>query len=374
MFRFILLTKRYYTNMDLISDRFGRLFHIPFQLNRNGCKGIILASDYYTKRNELTEIDGLKLYSVQLNTKSAFSYLWTIWNTTRSFYPDVIIASGDTFFGFVGFLLSVLLKIPFVFDIYDDYRAFGTNKLFFMKFLFTYLIKKADLVLCASYKLLNKLSHYNESIIVIENGVDEEQFRKFSRNDARRKTGIDDKDVVLGYFGAIASKRGVEILIEACRSLKETYPAMRLLLAGKNYLDLELKDSFIDYRGVVPQTDVPLLINTCNVAVIPYEHDMQVDVSNPCKLAEYLACKVPITATKISDIPEMLKEYPEALCSPGDVNDLMRAIRYQLKEQKIFPFLEELTWQSLGRRTFESINTLLGNKNNSKTNSPLKSD
>lgn len=40
-----LLCKRYYTNKDLLNDRFGRLYHLPVQLARLGAEVSVTAID-----------------------------------------------------------------------------------------------------------------------------------------------------------------------------------------------------------------------------------------------------------------------------------------------------------------------------------------
>ncbi|MCU0974490.1 MAG: hypothetical protein MUF80_11140, partial [Burkholderiales bacterium] len=44
--RVFFLAKRYYTNKDLLEDRFGRLFHLPVQLAAQGANVAVTAMDY----------------------------------------------------------------------------------------------------------------------------------------------------------------------------------------------------------------------------------------------------------------------------------------------------------------------------------------
>ena len=57
--RIYLICKRYYTNKDLIKERFGRLYHLPKEWVANGAEIWVNAIDYRDKiSNELT-IDGV---------------------------------------------------------------------------------------------------------------------------------------------------------------------------------------------------------------------------------------------------------------------------------------------------------------------------
>ncbi len=171
-------------------------------------------------------------------------------------------------------------------------------------------------------------------------------------------------------FGSIEPNRGVDTLIEAGRRLRQEIPDLRVLLAGYNGTSLDLKEPWIDYRGALPQERVPLLINACNVTVIPYHEDKQVSVSNACKIAEYLACGVPIVATRVSDHAEILAQAPQGLCRPGDPDDLARAIRLQLHAPQRVDFTGQLSWSNLAERLDQGLRALRDGSPRACRNSP----
>ena len=155
--------------------------------------------------------------------------------------------------------------------------------------------------------------------------------------------------MVVGFFGSIEDKRGTKILLEAAQSILPKYPTLRVLLAGKNNLSLELKGAHIDYRGMQPQTFLPTMINACDVVTIPYELDPQVEMSNPCKVAEYLACHIPVVVTKVSNMSEIFASTPEVLAQPGSVESLAEALLRQLKEPTFTPLPDGLSWFDLAQ-------------------------
>ena len=91
---------------------------------------------------------------------------------------------------------------------------------------------------------------------------------------ARKKLRIDQKDTVIGYFGFMGPNYGIKDLVNATRKLRNTYPRVRLLLAGKKHNHIDIDQPYIDYRGVVNQKEIPLFINSSNVVVIPYLEQM----------------------------------------------------------------------------------------------------
>ncbi len=355
----LMLCKRHYTNRDLIANRFGRLFHLPVQLEQKGVSFVVVAEDYKNKKTEKKNINGVSFYSFSFRVLSLITFFYEYIKVIKTFQPDIIIASSDSHFGIIGLISARLCKVPFVFDVYDDYRAFGTNRLPLMKTFFMLAVKKADLVICSSHPLKDQLSGENNSLVVIENGVDTDMFCFSVRADAREKKDISIDKIVIGYFGCIGKNRGVEVLVQAVNILKKDFPQISLLLAGKNDFGKSFDTSSLDYRGEVNQEEIPLLINASDVVVIPYLPDPQVNMSNPCKLAEYLSCGIPIVATKVSDLAASFKKIPEALCLPGNAEDMARAIKWQLENRKTLPLPDNLTWESLGIRFRNELEKLM---------------
>jgi glycosyltransferase involved in cell wall biosynthesis len=207
---------------------------------------------------------------------------------------------------------------------------------------------------------MEKLYRQNKSVTVIENGVDTNLFKPCSRQMARKKLRIDQKATVIGYFGFMGPNYGIKELVNATKKLRDTYPRVRLLLAGKKHNQIGgLDQPYIDYRGVVNQKEIPLFINSSDVVVIPYLTDGQISVSNPCKLSEYLACNAPIVSTRVSNIPEILSDIPEALCNPGDADEMAKAIKCQLETPTLVPFPDRLKWESLGKKFRQVLERLL---------------
>jgi len=357
--KILMLCKRHYTNRDLIANRFGRLFHLPVQLAQKGIDFSVVTADYKNKKAKKKYINGVSFYSFPFRTLSLIPFFYRFARVIKTFQPDLIIASSDSHFGIMGLITAKICKIPFVFDIYDDYRVFGTNKLPLMKTFFMLAVKKADLVVYSSKPLHKQLHEKNGSSVVIENGVDTDLFCPSCSKGAREKLNICTERIVVGYFGAISKNRGVETLIQAVSILKQELPQISLLLAGKNDLGISFDKSYVDYRGEVDQKDVPVLINSSDIVVIPYLPDPQVNMSNPCKLAEYLACRIPIVATKVTDLAVSLEKTPEALCVPDDAEDMARAIKWQIENKKTLSLPDSLNWEALGARLKNELVKLL---------------
>jgi len=201
--KILIICKRHYTNKDLITDHFGRLFHLPFQLVKIGHEGLVIAGDLRTKKTDKIQIDGLCIYSLPLSIVKFSKFINECKEIIKNFEPDILIASGDSYLGYLGLKIARKLEIPLVFDVYDDYTSFGSNRLPGMKCLFYKATKNADLVITSSEPLRKKLQDFNKNILVIENGYDPQLFRPIPKNDVRTKLNIPILDTIVGYFGSI---------------------------------------------------------------------------------------------------------------------------------------------------------------------------
>ena len=89
------------------------------------------------------------------------------------------------------------------------------------------------------YKLIQK-GLKEESIEVIPNGIDANEFNSFSRKDVdavREKFKVDDK-VLLLFVGKIIPRKGVEVLLKAIKLVVELgCDKFILLLVGDTSLD-----------------------------------------------------------------------------------------------------------------------------------------
>ena len=362
--KFILLCKRYYTNKDLIIDKFGRLFYLPIELKKQGFEVIVVAADYRNKIPVYQQIEGVDFYSIPLTVSSIFLFFTQINKIIKENQPDVLMASGDTHFGIIGYVLAKQLKIPFLFDIYDFYPSFGTNKLLGMKTAFYTLLKRASLVVCASDPLKQITEQYNKSVVTIENGVDTQLFKHLDKKVARQELNLPLDIKIVGFFGSLTERSGPQ-LIEACKLVKEQYPNMLLLLAGKLDLAPEMvNQAWIKYLGFVSQTEVVKMINACDVVTLPYELKSdntakQIQMSNACKIAEYLACQIPVVSTRVSNYRDFFQHAPQSFCEANDSNDMANAIILQFEMPQLEPFPEHLTWTNLTKKLIQHIDNLL---------------
>lgn len=351
--RILLLCKRRYTNMDLLADRFGRLFHLPLQLARHGFDVEVVALDYRSTAREEMRAEGVRFRTEPADIAHLPLLYPRLRKLVREARPDVIIASGDSHIGYLGLRLARGAGARSAFDVYDYYPAFKGNRLPGMRWMFRKAVAGADLVIAAGGRLACELQPLNPCIAVIGNGVDTALFRPIERETARRELGLDPAIPIAGYFGSINPTRG-PLLIEAAALLRARGIDLHLLLAGP-VRGIPLEREWIDYRGQVAQSAIPALINACDVAVIPYLSSPFNDRSSACKIAEYLACGVPVVATDVAGHADYFGDTENALCAPTP-QAMADTIARQIERPSHATLPPGMSWEGLGTTLANALN------------------
>jgi len=327
------------------------------ELQKLGCDVSVFVLDYRHPESEEITIEGVLFKTIPC-TKSKFPQVpFLSYLTIKNLAPDIIIASGDSHIGFLGLLIAKHLRGRFVFDVYDYYPAFRGNRLPGFKAMFRKAVSKADLVLCASSPLLERLAGLNANRLLIENGVDRNLFNPEDKCEARKSLGIPLGAVVIGYFGSINADRG-PLLIAACKELAREFPNLCLLMAGK-VTQVDLAEPWIRYLGELPQTSLPKLIAASDVVTLPYANDPFNSMTGACKIAEYLACERPIVATRIAGHEAMFRDAPASLCEPSS-SDMLAALRRQLELRQSAVFPGNLEWGFIGKALLEQLDAISG--------------
>jgi len=367
--RFLFISKRQYTNKDLIDDRYGRCRELPLQLSvlKHQVVGTCLS---YSKKPESIVQDAVDNANVEWHSLNAgtfklpglIRYFFYTHRLAKRFQPDVIIATSDSIYGIIALFLGRLLKVPYVFDLYDNYESFAAIKLPFVRFLYAKAIREACLVSVVSEPLkqhvTNKFTRKGP-IEVVENGVNPDLFHPREKNECRRSLNLPENAKLVGVAGAISRTRGIGLIFPAFARLLQTSRDIYLVLAGKADADIKIPSSDrIINLGELPFEKMPLLVASLDVSIVSNIDSAFGRYCFPQKLVEAVATNTPTVVAAVGAMQILLEGTPELLFKPGDVDDLIRAIKYQL-DHGVVPQLPGRTWTDLGKHLDQSIRTAL---------------
>jgi len=129
----------------------------------------------------------------------------------------------------------------------------------------------------------------------------------------------------IGFLGSLRPWHDIGVLLDAMQILQRRIPA-RLLIIGdgpdRERLSPRLASIGADVTGMVPHSDLPKHLARLDVGVAPYSA-MQPFYFSPLKLFDYMGAALPIVASRVGNLEEMLQggrlgllcepDHPEAL-------------------------------------------------------------
>jgi len=171
-------------------------------------------------------------------------------------------------------------------------------------------------------------------IEVIGSAVDLEKFKP-PRNRAkfRREIGLGDNTPLIGNVGMIRPDKGQLVLVEAAPLVLQKRPDARFVIVGQGTgilkRGINVRNA-IDRAGLADKIimagyrwDTPNVYAACDMIVIA---SLRTEAS-PIVLREAFASGRPVIATKVGDIPEILRDRENGLLiEPGDTQALANAI------------------------------------------------
>ena len=133
------------------------------------------------------------------------------------------------------------------------------------------------------------------------------------------------------FVGRLASVKGVPVLFRALQQVAVDHPDLRLILIGdgpeRAALEGDVRamglSGIVDFQGYKAQTEVAQALRDTDILVLPSFAE-----GLPVVLMEALAARVPVLATRIAGVSELVEDgISGRLVAPGDPQALERALR-----------------------------------------------
>jgi len=365
------LCKRLYMSKDVITDRYGRLYEIPYQLCQQENQVLAFSLSYKNKKkghclNYSNKSTGtLDWFSYNLGNfflPGLLLYVWKVFTHIKRFQPDVLIGSSDSIHCIITAFIAKQLKIPYVLDLYDNYESFGLTKIPGILPLYTHSLKQAGAVLCVSQPLADYIKEQyrtDQAVFVIESTINTDTFYSKNSLECRKTLGLPLEAKIIGLAGALTKDRGIDSLYKMFFQLLEESEDKNtfLVLAGVVQKDLPIPEhKNIIYLGELGHSKVVDFFNSLNVAVIIIMDNSFGRYSFPQKSYEILACGVPVLCSAIGAMNDVLKDYPQSLFS--NESDFLNKTRQQL-HNPCFVDVKIETWADKSRQIVKILNNLL---------------
>ena len=197
-----------------------------------------------------------------------------------------------------------------------------------------------------------------KNITVINNGLDTDEFRpilKSTRNPYRLITTA-SADVPL---------KGLDYSLKALKDLKSDFPMIHLIVIGsikenghteRLINELDIKDS-VFFKSNITKAQITELYSTSSIAIVSSLYE---GFGYP--VIEAMSCEVPLIATNISSIPELVNDYA-TLVNPQNhkmISDSVKEIIMDYKKYKEIAIngrqhiIERFNWAKITKQ-YENI-------------------
>jgi glycosyltransferase involved in cell wall biosynthesis len=196
-------------------------------------------------------------------------------------------------------------------------------------------LKAADKIIAisgATKDYVLRLGAKPSKVKVIYNGVDLKKFRLNigKREEMRKKLGIPREAVVALTVRRLVYKNGIDTLIDSANEVIKKNPIIQFLVVGKGpdmenikmqVMQLGLSSNF-RLAGFVSDDDLPSYYNLADLFVLPSKSGEGL----PLVALEAMACGLPVIATDVGGIREILMEKYGKLVPPNRPELLAAAI------------------------------------------------
>jgi glycosyltransferase involved in cell wall biosynthesis len=332
--KLLFLSKRRPQNRDLLTNPYGRFYHLPKYLSELGHDVHLVLADYKKGSNHLEKSDEFSWYSYSIRNHTPLSYFSKANALIKAIQPDLIIGFSDTWFGILAENLGRKYQIPSLIDAYDNYESYipWCKPL---HWAWRRSVSRATMVTAAGPGLAELLSkdRPGRPAEVIPMAADP-GFQPMDKRNCRLKIGLPEDKVLIGYSGSIHPNYETNFLFTVFSEIRNRIDNVEFVLSGRFSDKIKLPKN-ICYLGYRPSEEIPYILNSLDLACIYNVPGAFGNFSYPSKLFEAMSCGIPVVASDLPGINWMLKDHPQLLAKPGDIDDFVSKALRALTNDKV---------------------------------------
>ncbi|HPG10437.1 MAG TPA: glycosyltransferase [Chitinophagaceae bacterium] len=297
---------------------------------------------------EITKSDGLTEHLVYFKKKPGLigkfkahsSYLFLFKQAIRRYVlengkPDLVHVHIPYKAGLLGIWLKKRYKIPFIvsehWGIYNKIVNDNYEKQnFFFKRIVSKTFHEANCWVSVSNYLSDgvKKMVFDGGFKIIPNTVDTGLFY-FKLKDQGKFRFI--------HVSNMVTLKNAEGILRAFKSFCKNNSSAELVMVGDNRKDIRefaaklFSEGKVKFRGEIPYQQVAKEMQDSNCLILFSDIE-----NSPCVIGEALCCGVPVIATNVGGIPELVNEENGLLVEPGDEEGLASVMGKMIEQYSSF--------------------------------------
>ena len=324
------------------------------QAKNNEVFVIYLRGNNYWKKK--LEDNKIKVYRFNLeklfNIFGLIAVILKICNLIKTFKPNILHAHLSSM-ELIGAILKLIFKDQFKLvvtkhlDSFFFEASYGQNNFFKGLFIDKFIFNKADKIICISNQIkkyfLKRINISKKKIYIVYYGL--------NTSDLKKKRGFSLSKIELNQLkntfticciARHVKQKSIDFLIKSFSEFKKKNYKSKLILIGngpetKKLKILAKKLNIIDHIIWINYVENVLrILKISNVFVLPSKYE-----GFGLVLLEAMYAKVPIIATKVSAIPEVIRDdWNGLLIKHGSVKDFQKKLEIIKKNKNNLKFIK----------------------------------
>lgn len=201
-------------------------------------------------------------------------------------------------------------------------------------------------------------------IIVAPDGIDESFFDSaISKDEARRRLELPIDGKIAMYIGLLDEWKGFRTLAETAPALKKE--GYRVVIVGGTTEQLKSKYPDVIFLGFIPYKSLAMVQTAADVLVIPNSAKSIVssEYTSPLKLFAHMASGIPIVASRLPSLREVLDDATAYFFEPDNAENLAKVVVYAFtheeeskeKAREALARARDYTWAKRAEKILASI-------------------
>ena len=240
--------------------------------------------------------------------------------------------------------------------------------------MMSWALRRAERVITVSQRLAEfaeSAGTARDKLRIIPNGIDGSVFYPRDRAASREKHGIEEKARVILSVGTLIERKGHVRVLQAMRTLAQAGTPCHLLIAGGSGREGDFEnairrsifefgmESVVRLEGQVSPEHLAELMSAADVLALASGRE-----GWPNVVHEAMACGLPVVATDVGAIPQMIPSAEYGLIVP--VNDqmalqeaLLRALQKRWDRRSISAWAHCRSWASVAQEVVAQMQQIV---------------